>query len=238
MDFDAKNGEKLSSHDLPLFFPENFSKSRNESFIQGSFSAQSTSPLHFQDLHTFEKFDLNGSSSSTTNPLFPMQPTYLDPFENSSFGYLPNFDFYETKPFETHVGSYSGGTFIPLVDNLSQNGGGFLGHSQLIAPINMISPSSHHNHHNTLSYSEFGLITRYPPPDDQDSSTSPKTDTVMVADRSPSTITMAKKEGRGQKKKTSIVKGQWTIEEDRSYILLYLHCFLISFFLYEHIFLI
>ncbi|KAJ8440292.1 hypothetical protein Cgig2_012728 [Carnegiea gigantea] len=215
MDFDAKNREKISSQDLPLFFHENFSRTRNESSIEGSFSSKSTSPLHLQDLHTLDKFNLNGSSSSSTpNPFFSMQTICLDPFDNSTFGYLPNFEFYETKPIETHVGNYSGGRFIPLIDNFNQNGCGFLGHSQMITPINMVSPSSHQNHHNILSYREFGLITRYPPPD-EGSSTSPKNDSIMVANNSPSTITMARKEGRGQKKKTNVVKGQWTIEEDR-----------------------
>jgi len=207
MDFDPKYREKLSSH--PSFFlPDNFPKSRDEFSLEGISSSKDTSFL--QDLHPFENFNLNGSSSSS-NPMFSMQPTCLDPFDNSSLEGLQNFDFYESKPNGIHRGN--NGSLIPLMDNFNQSDAlVVLGQSQMVTPINMISSNSSFQPHNHFNYYDLGP-TKYLPAD-EGSCTSLKNDMAMAA-KSLSTTTMVRKGGRGRKKKTNVVKGQWTIEEDR-----------------------
>ncbi|XP_057544002.1 transcription factor MYB118-like [Amaranthus tricolor] len=141
-----------------------------------------------QEFHHVENFNMNlivSSSNTNLNPLFEIQQNDLDSYENSPFGLFPNYDFYETKPFVDHVTNDGG--LVPLLENFNQNGGN-LGNSHM---INQGSQS----YNNPFNYCDYGFR-----PSDEDSSVTPKT-TVRKQRRS--------------RKKTSVVKGQWTTEEDR-----------------------
>ncbi|KAK9669455.1 hypothetical protein RND81_13G131400 [Saponaria officinalis] len=185
----------------------------NDQFtLEETFSSIGTN-LFLND-HHIDNFNINEPLLSLQNSALSLQPTGFKTFENSTFEYLPNFDFFESKPYINHVRNDS--AFVPLIDNFNQSVGlnNVLGHSQMmVTPINMVSPNN--LAHNPFNYRDFSLIRSYNKPLDQGSCTSPKVDMNMVA-KSLSTTTMLRKGFRGRKKKTNlIVKGQWTIEEDR-----------------------
>ncbi|KAL2936037.1 Transcription factor MYB98 [Bienertia sinuspersici] len=231
MDFDAKYKEKFSSsNNLPSFFNDNYSKNRddNQFSLEGVLSSKNTSNnFLFQDyFQPLETINLNnGSSSSTSNVMLPIvQTNFLDSFENTTFGCLPTYDLYETKPsFGNHAtNNNNSGVLVPhLMENFNQSGVdvgvgvGILGHSHQMMnnPINMISPNS--QSYNPFSYCEF-VPTKFRPLD-EDSCTTPRNDATMVSNNfsTTTTTTMTRRGGRGRKKKTNVVKGQWTIEEDR-----------------------
>ncbi|KAK9684750.1 hypothetical protein RND81_10G229200 [Saponaria officinalis] len=209
MDFDAKYMEKHTSQQIPFFLQENYSSKQirddHQFSLEGAFSSKVTNNNFIQDninLHPLENFNLNVPSSSSSNhPIFSLQPTSFYQFDNSGSNCLPNFDFYETKPYGTHAPNT--GALGPM-DNLCLNGPiGGLGHSELmVTPINLVSPSAYHGHH-PFSYRDFSLLKSCQP-SDVGSCSSPKIDLNLV-----------KKGCRGRKKKINVVKGQWTIEEDR-----------------------
>ncbi|XP_074314999.1 transcription factor MYB98-like [Silene latifolia] len=215
MDFDAKFGEKFPSQ-MPLFFhDQNYSPKQRDDHqfsLEGTLSSKSSNYLQ-DDLNQIEYFNLNNAPSSSSIPIFSLQSTCVfDTFENSTFSCMPNLDFFEHKPYENHVGNQ--GALVPYMDNnnFTRSGEvGVLGHSHMmVTPINMVSPIG--LTHNPFSYRDFGLTKSFKLPD-EGSSTSPKAGANLI--RNSLSATMVKRRGRGHKKKINLVKGQWTIEEDR-----------------------
>ncbi|KAL9227462.1 hypothetical protein vseg_003147 [Gypsophila vaccaria] len=220
MDFETKFMEKFPSHQIPFFLHENYSsKMRDDQFsLEGAFSSKGTNNFIQDNLQPLENFNLNVPSSTSSNhTIFSLQQNCFYPFDNNnnnnsgSNNCLPNLNFYETKPYGTHAPN--NGALGPLMDNLSQSGGiKGLGHSQMMAtPINMVSPSGHAHH--PFGYRDFGLMKSCKP-SDEGSCSNPKTDVNMIAKSFPPIL--VKRSVRGRKKKTNVVKGQWTIEEDRA----------------------
>ncbi|XP_021734133.1 transcription factor MYB98-like [Chenopodium quinoa] len=213
MDFEAKFREKFSPHPS-LFLPQNnHSNPRDDQFsLEGALLSKGGTNF-LQGLHPlFDlNFDLHDGSSSTPNTFYPIhQPNCLEPYDNSPFDCVPNFDFYETKPLVNHATNNV--ALVPLIDNLNQNEGGIgvLGHSPIITPMNMISPNA--QGFNPFCYYDYLGPTNYRP-SDEDSCTTPVTTTTLVSDRL-STTTVVRKGGKGRKKKSTPVKGQWTKAED------------------------
>lgn len=228
MDFDANYREKFPSH-LPLFFPENnYSKPpRNDQFSLEEANLSLKGNTNFlQDLHPLENFDLNldlDGSSSASNALFPIQPNSLEPYDlnyNSTFGCFPNFELYETKPFANHAPNNNNNVALGsnLIDNYNQSGGGLgiLGHSQFINPINNMISSPSPQSYNPFCYYDLGLTRSSYRLSDEDSSTTPQNDATVVVPSRLSAATTVRKGGKDhRKKKSTVVKGQWTMEEDR-----------------------
>ncbi|KAL9243144.1 hypothetical protein vseg_017068 [Gypsophila vaccaria] len=104
------------------------------------------------------------------------------------------------------------------MDNFSPSVGvnNVIEHSQMmVTPINMVSPNVL-SHNNPFSYRDLSLIRSYNKlRDNEGSFASPKLDINMTA-KSLSATTLIRNGFRGRKKRDNlVVKGQWTIEEDR-----------------------
>ncbi|KAJ9677762.1 hypothetical protein PVL29_022634 [Vitis rotundifolia] len=198
MDFDRKYKENLASQ--PMLLPENYLKSY---MGDGGFSLEAcSSKAFFQDFHHLDhQFPTNASSKTLQ---FGVQTACLDPFDSFTYGSGMNLDVYELKPYAENVG---------VMENFqSNNGGGYLLHhhqraaaadmmgldrgrvafnSQEIKPVNFVIPDEVCIAAENRLYKKISMST-------------------AKNGASPA----AKKTYKGRKK-THVVKGQWTIEEDR-----------------------
>ncbi|GMH21492.1 hypothetical protein Nepgr_023334 [Nepenthes gracilis] len=152
-----------------------------------------------------DQLSVNGSSS---NLLYGGQSSCFDPFDASAaFGCLPNFDFYETKPFS------NGATFPPLIENnFPVAGGGISDYSPIMnAPITIVPPLRSHL---VMPFNCRNIDPlKYRLPDDCSSTTTENGCRPEVG--RPSAVIVPRRASKVRKKKSNVVKGQWTVEEDR-----------------------
>ncbi|GAB4845703.1 hypothetical protein Ancab_039106 [Ancistrocladus abbreviatus] len=170
----------------------------------------------FQDFPHLDHLNGNGSSP---NPLFGGQNSCLDPlYASHAFGScLSSFDLHETKPF-------SNGSVMPyLMDNNFPRiiGNGIPDHSPILntTPITMVPPSLRGGHLVLpFNFKEIDPLKCRPP--DEGSCTTVENGCrpeVGSASVTPAAA-LPRKTGKGRKKKSNVVKGQWTTEEDRRLI--------------------
>lgn len=204
---DLETDRDLKQNHAPVFFSENYMKPYIKTEIP--FDEGPSSKGYLQDFHHLDhQFHANGCSS---NPLFGVHtPCFhsLDAF--SAHGYLSsNFDFYECKPFADN----NNGGHGQVMDNF-QSGGYLEHHHQIMNPLVDITGSN--PSHMTLSFQEI------------------KPANFVVSDEvscvsADNISSYYKKAGMNKNnrpylstrrtvkvgKKCNVVKGQWTIDEDR-----------------------
>lgn len=198
MDFDRKYKENLGSQ--PMLLPENYLKSY---MGDGGFSLEAcSSKAFFQDFHHLDhQFPTNASSKTLQ---FGVQTACLDPFDSFTYGSGMNLDVYELKPYAENVG---------VMENFqSNNGGGYLlHHHQRAAAADMMGLDRGRVAFNCQEIKPVNFVI----PDEvciaAENSLYKK---ISMSSAKNGASPAAKKTYKGRKK-THVVKGQWTIEEDR-----------------------
>ncbi|GMH23772.1 hypothetical protein Nepgr_025615 [Nepenthes gracilis] len=195
--------ETFPSHHQ-IFFPENYYQKRpgGEEF---PIEIHSSSRSFYEDCHHLDQFNTNGSSS---NPLFGVHSSCLDLFDcSSAFESLPIFDFYEAKPYQNGATTPSSiEKHFPVI------GSGISDNSPVMsAPINMVPPTASRLIM-PFNFQEFESF-KYQPPDQGSCTTIENGSWPVIG--STSAAVVQRKPGKGRKKKFNVVKGQWTVEEDR-----------------------
>lgn len=185
-----------------MFLSDNYS---NKPYMKDElipFEPTSSRGGFLQDFHHLDQFHASGSSS---NPIFGVQTgSNFDSFDAFPYGSSTNIDFYdyECKPFADNNGAHG-----QVMDNFQSEGYLNLPHRN---PIDIIGSNQGHI---SINFQEMKPINFVVP--DEVSCVTAKRDFYkkvgMNKNRAlPSTRRMWK--GR---KKNNVVKGQWTIEEDR-----------------------
>lgn len=210
MDFDRKYKENLGCCSQPMFFPDNYLKPNymvgggdggGGFSIEPSSSCSSSSKSFFQQ--DFQQFPANNAASKTLQ--FGLQTSCLDPFDGFSYGSAMNLDVYELKPFADENFQTSNG------------GGGYMIHhhqrGSAAAPVAADVVG--------LERGCGGRAVNFVIPDEVSCITAEnglykKLSLIGSAKSrvSPAAVAAAKKTHKGRKK-PHVVKGQWTIEEDR-----------------------
>lgn len=201
MDFDRKYKENLPSHQ-PMFFPDNYLKPY---MGEGGVSALEacSSKAFFQDFHHLDhQFPTNASTKAIP---FGVQTASLDPFDSFTYGSAMNLDVYELKPLAENM---------EVMENFqSNNGGGYLlHHHQRAAAADVMGLDHGRMAFNCPEIKPVNFVI----PDEVSCITAEnrlykKIGLTAAKNRISPT---GKKTGKGRKK-THLVKGQWTIEEDR-----------------------
>lgn len=205
MDIETNLTENYASQ--PMHLQENYLKPSMED--QLPFGTPSTQGF-LQDFHHIDhQFHVNGSSSS--NPIFGVQTPSFDPFHHSvtTCEYAPDhFELYESKPFSESNGSAN----THLMDNFQ-----YVGYSTLnLARTNQVNMMVENQ-----SYLPFNALETKPMnfavPDEVSCISPPNyykrlNKSIRESPRSTRRTFKARK-------KSNIVKGQWTTEEDRCIIL-------------------
>ncbi|KAK4843741.1 hypothetical protein QYF36_012064 [Acer negundo] len=193
--------------------------------------------------HNNDQFHANGSSSNpifgVQSPCF--EPFDAFPY-GSGGGYSSNFDFYECKPFADHS-NYNNGGHGQVMDNFQTTTGGYLNHHQHQHQTSnpgddhvmmmMMGSDDHHHHHQSqimpyMFHKEMNKpAMNFVVPDEvscvnnnnnnivDDNGNYYKNNKVGSSfNKNRFHSSSTKKTWKGGKK-SNVVKGQWTIEEDR-----------------------
>ncbi|KAK6924845.1 SANT/Myb domain [Dillenia turbinata] len=177
-------------------------------------SSTSVPPSYMQDLHHLDHhchFNNNSASSSSSNPTFGIQqPTYYDSYNALAYGSSSNdADFYETKPFAL----VNGGVGSSLIDNFYD--GGFLNY---VPPQrNAFDITDSESNLLPMNYQELKPLN--PGISIQDeylcmAANNGIFKNVELNTKNPIGPRRRDLKSRNNKKST-VVKGQWTVEEDR-----------------------
>ncbi|XP_007036240.2 PREDICTED: transcription factor MYB98 [Theobroma cacao] len=205
MELDAKLRENMTPPgQQPMFM-------KDELFpFETTPSSSSKGCYHWQDFHHLEHhhqvLDVNGSSP---NPVFGIQTACYDPFDAFPYGCSANdVDFYECKPFADNVGAAGHGQ---VMDNF-QGGGGYLNLSQRNSDDVVMGSDS-------IGYMPFDFQgvkpVNFVVPDEVSCvSTAENAYYKKVGMNKNRVLASTKRTWKGRKK-SNVVKGQWTIEEDR-----------------------
>ncbi|KAK2663746.1 hypothetical protein Ddye_002320 [Dipteronia dyeriana] len=176
--------------------------------------------------HNHGQFHANGSSS---NPIFGVQTPCFEPFESLPYGggggYSSNFDFYECKPFADHS-NYNNGGHGQVMDNFQTTTGGYLNHHhhqhQISNPgdqVMMMMPYTFHQEMNKPAVTfivpdEVSCVNNNNNIVDDDGNYYKNKKVGSSFNKNKFHSSSTKKTWKGGKK-SNVVKGQWTIEEDR-----------------------
>ncbi|KAJ8771793.1 hypothetical protein K2173_026970 [Erythroxylum novogranatense] len=210
------NDKLLSEISVPhqsLFFPENdisIYPNNNEPYMKDEFPLEVCSSKTFlQDFqHLDNKFHAPVSSS---NPMFGVQSGYnFESFDAFSYGSLTNIDFYEyeCKPF---ADSNNNGGQVQVLDNfLTASGGGYLNLPQRNHIHELIGSST--QRHMSLTLQEMKQLNILVP--DEVSCASEYYKKLDIIKIKPMPSSARNKTWKGREK-NNVVKGQWTVEEDR-----------------------
>lgn len=191
MELDTKLTENLASQ--PMLLSDNYLM---KPYMKDGFSFEAPSSKGFlQDFHHPGQFQTNGSSS---NPIFgvPQTQCYDSLINNFTYGCSSDFDIYECKPFADNCGrghvmdNFQSAGYLNLSQRNPIDIMAFTTNCQDIKPVNFVVPDE-------LSSitAENGYYKRV----------------SMNKNRALQT-TIRTYKGR---RKCNVVKGQWTIEEDR-----------------------
>ncbi|KAK6920698.1 SANT/Myb domain [Dillenia turbinata] len=177
-------------------------------------SSTSMPSSYMQDLHHLDHhyhFNNNNGSSSSSNPASGIhQPTYYDPCNMLAYGSSSNdVDFYETKPFAL----VNGGVGNSLIDNFQD--GGFLNY---VPPQrNVFNTTDNDRNVLPMNYQEVRPLTSQI--NIQEEYSCVTADNGIFRNVGLNTKNPIGSRRRGLKsrtnKKSTVVKGQWTVEEDR-----------------------
>ncbi|KAF8399678.1 hypothetical protein HHK36_015549 [Tetracentron sinense] len=188
MEFDSGFKEDLAFQ--PTFCSENDLKPElGDGF---SFEACSSKEM-FQDFHNFDQFPVDGSS---LNSKFGVPTPCFDPFEVFGNGCSTDFNIFESKPLAEDGGN-----------GAMQGLRGFLNYPQ--RPL--VEAMEQDPRHPPLNFQEFELANFVIP--DEISCITADNGYYREVGLNKKSMTM-RRTGKGHKK-SNLVKGQWTIEEDR-----------------------
>ncbi|KAK7817845.1 transcription factor myb98, partial [Quercus suber] len=193
MELDTKFRENLASQ--PILLSDNYLKS----YTKDDFSFEAPSSKGFlQDFHHLDQFQTSGSSS---NPIFGVQTQCL----NSNFTYgctSTDFDMYECKPFMDNGGHGH------VMDNFES--GGYLNLPQR-NPIDIMGLDRSH-----MVFTSQDIIKplNFVVPDEVSCITAENGYYKKIGMNKNRALPTTKKPQKGRKK-SNVVKGQWTVEEDR-----------------------
>jgi myb proto-oncogene protein len=197
MELNTKLRENLVSQ--PILFSDNYLKP----YMKDDFSFEAPSSKGFlQDFHQLDQFQTNGSSS---NPIFGVQTQCYDSF-NNNFTYgctSTDFDIYECKPFVDNGGHGH------VMDNFQS--GGYMNLPQRNIPIDIMGSDRSH-----LAFTTCQDIKpmNFVVPDEVSCITAENGYYKRIGMNKNRALPTTKKPFKGRKK-SNVVKGQWTIEEDR-----------------------
>ena len=212
MDFNRKYKENLSFSQPTMFFPENYVKPLYMGGEgDGGFSLEPCSSKSlFQDFHHLDhQFHTNASSKTSQ---FGVQTAYLDPFKNFTYGSSMNLDAHELKPFAENVGMAEN---FPTNNGGEGGGGGYMlqHHHQRTAAT--ATTAAEMVGQVGFNYQEIKLVN-FVIPDEVSCITGENHLYKKISVNSAKNIVSPtpQKTHKGRKK-PHVVKGQWTIEEDR-----------------------
>ncbi|KAK7849212.1 transcription factor myb98 [Quercus suber] len=178
-------GENLASQ--PILLSDNYL----ESYMKDDFSFEAPSSKGFlQDIHHLDLFQTNGSSS---NPIFGVQTQCIS----------TDFDIYECKPFMDNGGHGH------VMDNFQS--GGYLNLPQR-NPIDIMGSDRSHMVFTTCQ--DIIKPLNFVVPDEVSCITAENGYYKKIGMNKNRAFPTTKKPQKGRKK-SNVVKGQWTVEEDR-----------------------
>lgn len=218
MELDTKLTENFASQ--PMLLSDNYLM---KPYIKDEFSFEAPSSKGFlQDFHHPDQFQTNESSS---NPIFGVPTQCYDSFNNFTYGCSTDFDISECKPFADNCGHGH------VMDNFQS--GGYLNLSQR-NPIDIIG-SDRIDMAAYIAYQDIKPVN-FVVPDELSSITAENMYYKRVAMNKNRALPTTIRTYKGRKK-CNVVKGQWTIEEDRYkkgliFVFVFLHVwfFFFSFF--------
>nr|POE89381.1 transcription factor myb98 [Quercus suber] len=185
MELDTKFRENLASQ--PILLSDNYL----ESYMKDDFSFEAPSSKGFlQDIHHLDLFQTNGSSS---NPIFGVQTQCIS----------TDFDIYECKPFMDNGGHGH------VMDNFQS--GGYLNLPQR-NPIDIMGSDRSHMVFTTCQ--DIIKPLNFVVPDEVSCITAENGYYKKIGMNKNRAFPTTKKPQKGRKK-SNVVKGQWTVEEDR-----------------------
>ena len=185
MELDTKFRENLASQ--PILLSDNYL----ESYMKDDFSFEAPSSKGFlQEIHHLDQFQTNGSS---LNPIFGVQTQWTS----------TDFDIYECKPFMDNGGHGH------VMDNFRS--GGYLNLPQR-NPIDIMGSDRSHMVFTTCQ--DIIKPLNFVVPDEVSSITAENGYYKKIATNKNRAFPTTKKPQKGRKK-SNVVKGQWTVEEDR-----------------------
>ncbi|GAB2269833.1 hypothetical protein Dimus_004750 [Dionaea muscipula] len=208
-----------------------------------SSSSRSGSGFYNQEFHQLDQLNINGYSSSNSNLFFfenngSSSSSCFDPLLDPAavgLGCLPSFDFYEMKPLISNGGVNILPPNLIETNNFPVIGGGISHHSPIINAnsMSMVTPLRSRLMFPNFSYREMETPAaaasapppppppplKYRPPDEGSSCTTAENAGHQLPEGGSSSVLATappKRTGKGKKKKKyNVVKGQWTIDEDR-----------------------
>ncbi|KAI5417006.1 transcription factor MYB98 [Lathyrus oleraceus] len=192
----------------PLHLHENYLKPSMKDELP-NFNAQSSQGNFLQDFHHIDQFHVHGSSSS--NHVFGVQTQNFDPFGNEQCANT-GFEVYNDKSFPEN--NNSSNQHAHFIDNFQYDGYGLniprRNHLDLMVENQSYFPFNNASETKPLNY----VV-----PDDEVSSIAP-TSYYQRGDlnRNNRLLSPTTRRAFKAKKKSSIVKGQWTVDEDRMLI--------------------
>lgn len=201
MELDTKLRE-IHAANQPVFLSENYIKPYMKNDIPFEVPSSKGTYLQEFDHHLDDhQFHVTGSSS---NPVFGVQTPCFDSFDTFPYNYSSNFDLYECKPFADGNGGHG-----QVMDNFQS--GGYLNNHQ-VNPVNMIGSNQAQM---PLDFQEMKPVN-FAVPDEvscvgTDQNGYYKKAGLNKNNRPYPPARRTIKIG----KKSNVVKGQWTTEEDR-----------------------
>ncbi|OMO99832.1 hypothetical protein CCACVL1_03602 [Corchorus capsularis] len=174
---------------------------------------------NFQDFHNHHlEHQIDHVNGSSSNPVFGLQTTCYDPFDHASIfphGYSTNndVDFYEWKPFAADHSNVGHGH---VMNNLQS--GGFFNLSQWVINSDDLIMGSSENVGFNLRFDHFQEIKpmNFVVPDELSCVTAENAYYKKAEMNKNKALTSTKKNSKVCKK--SVVKGQWSTEEDRKLV--------------------
>ncbi|XP_061347816.1 transcription factor MYB98-like [Gastrolobium bilobum] len=197
MDLETKLRENYASH--PMHLQESYLKPSMKDELPFGFPSCQGS---LQDFHHINQFNMNGFSS---NPVLGVQTPNFDPFDNSTFLRSPaGFDVYECKP---SVENNSSGGHAHVMDNFLYGG-----YSLNLPQRNQVDMMVANQGYLPFNPQETKPVNFVVP--DEVSCISPMNYYKKVGVNKSNRAYPTTRRTYKVRKKSNIVKGQWTVEED------------------------
>ncbi|KAJ8753566.1 hypothetical protein K2173_022807 [Erythroxylum novogranatense] len=213
MEFNHKILRDTSFPHHPLLSPENDnSYPNNKPYTKDEFPFEVCSSKGFlQDFqHLDTQFHASGTSS---NPIFGVQTgSNFESFDSFPYGSSTNMDFYEyeCKPF---ADNNNHGGQVQVLDNfITATGGGYLNLPQTNHTGHLDASTA--QDHMSLTLQEMKPLS-FIVPDEVSCVSVNYHDYYKRVDRNKSLLSSARNKTWKGRKKNTVVKGQWTTEEDR-----------------------
>jgi myb proto-oncogene protein len=197
--------ENYASQSQPIHLQENYLKPRMKDELI-PFGAHSSQGNFLQDFHHIDQFHVHGSSSS--NQVFGVQTQNFDPFGNAECANT-NFEVYDGKPFGEN--NINGSEHAQLIDNFQYDG-----YSLNIPRRNHIDLMVENHSYFPFNNPSETKPLNYVVPDDEVSSITPTNYYQRAGlNRNNRLLSPTTRRAFKARKKSNIVKGQWTVDEDR-----------------------